>query len=281
MASSGNTGKWADLAIRSASAAVLVPIVVAAVWLGGPIFAALLAVVGLLMATEWLRLVYPQRSPVQMTLHIAAVVGAVLAALFMGPFVASVVVLLAWAASVAHLLIRRPPVRSWSALGIGYVAIPVLSLLALRLDPAYGLAAIIWLLLIVWSADTAAYLVGRLIGGPKLAPRISPGKTRSGFGGALLGGAIAAGATGFVLQLPSLAMLMLLGAVIAAISQLGDLFESLLKRHAEVKDSGHLIPGHGGILDRVDGLITAAIAAWAIGAVHGGFENIASGLLVW
>src|SRR5690606_21955274 len=110
---------------------------------------------------------------------------------------------------------------------------------------------------------------------------ILPGKTWSGFFGALLGGAAAAALVGFMFGLPSLIPVVVLGCVIAAIAQLGDLFESHLKRQAGVKDSGQVIPGHGGILDRVDGLIAAALLAFVIGGLRGGIDNTATGLLFW
>jgi phosphatidate cytidylyltransferase len=115
----------------------------------------------------------------------------------------------------------------------------------------------VWLLLVVWTTDIGAYFAGRSIGGPKLAPRISPGKTWAG----LVGGMAAAGLVGGLLTALAGAGFWLaagLGALLAAVAQAGDLFESRLKRHAGVKDSGHLIPGHGGLLDRIDGLVFAA-----------------------
>ena len=152
------------------------------------------------------------------------------------------------------------PQAWWSAAGVYYAGFPAVALIWIRGDPAYGWLAILYLFVIVWTTDSAAYLFGRWIGGPKLAPRISPKKTWSG----LIGGALSAGLAGLVFALgrrwarsaPSLA---LLAIVLALISQLGDLGESAVKRVFGMKDTSGLIPGHGGVLDRIDGLLFAAL----------------------
>jgi len=121
----------------------------------------------------------------------------------------------------------------------------------------------------VWVADSLAYFAGRIIGGPKLAPRVSPKKTWAGLGGAMVGSALAAAAVGLWLGLPGVAVLALLAAVLAIVEQAGDLFKSAMKRHYGVKDSGRLIPGHGGVIDRVDGLVAVAM------------EHAGAGVLLW
>jgi phosphatidate cytidylyltransferase len=136
-----------------------------------------------------------------------------------------------------------------------------------------------WLMLVVWATDSFAYFAGRIIGGPKLAPRLSPKKTWAGLLGGMAGAAVIS--TGYALYyLPNWVALALAAAALAVVAQLGDIFESALKRRYGVKDSGTLIPGHGGVLDRVDGLVTVGVVAAIIGfARHS--NSLAEGLLLW
>ena len=162
-------------------------------------------------------------------------------------------------------LCRQPAARTNVALlypaGLAYVGVAGAALLWLRDDPVAGRADVLFLLLIVWAGDIGAYLVGRWLGGPRLAPRISPGKTWSG----ALGGLLAAIAVGLIVaHLLSDAMawqVILLAGALGVVAQAGDLLESFVKRRLEVKDSGHLIPGHGGLFDRLDGVLAAAPVA--------------------
>ena len=159
-----------------------------------------------------------------------------------------------WRCSVRRLFGWHPLRAAGGAL---YVGVPACALVWLRADVPGGMQHLIWLLIVIWATDICAYLVGRTVGGPKLAPRISPGKTWSGLlggvaGATLLGGVVAhALGAGYWLAAA-------VGGCLAVVGQVGDLFESALKRQAGVKDSGHLIPGHGGLLDRIDGLVFAA-----------------------
>ena len=146
----------------------------------------------------------------------------------------------------------------WLIVGLFYIGLPCLALLSLRANPLYGQEILFWLLSIVWAADTGAYIFGRLIGGFKLAPVISPNKTWSGF----LGGIILASITGslmaLILKLEATIIMLTFSAFVGALSRAGDLVESWFKRYFKVKDTGSIIPGHGGLLDRVDGLLLAA-----------------------
>jgi phosphatidate cytidylyltransferase len=169
----------------------------------------------------------------------------------------------------------------WRYLGVVYVSLPPIALVLLREDPTHGIAAIVLVMLMVWAADTLAYFAGRIIGGPKLAPAISPKKTWAGLIGAMAGSALAAFAVVKLLGLPSPFVLVLIAALLAIVEQAGDLFKSAMKRHYGVKDSGSLIPGHGGVIDRVDGLVAVATAAAIIGAFRAGVENAGAGLLMW
>lgn len=143
----------------------------------------------------------------------------------------------------------------WKCIGLLYVAIPCASLIWLRAQ-ANGAQLILFVMFCVWATDIGAYFAGRRIGGPKLAPAISPNKTWAGLAGGVVAAAIAGGvSSAFSPYPPSLIAAMDMGAVLALVAQLGDLYESWLKRRVGVKDSGTLIPGHGGLLDRVDGMI--------------------------
>lgn len=242
----------AELKRRVAAAAVLAPAVLLLAWLGGLALALLVAAAAVVMAREWQGLIADSSAPVVAAAAIAAVALAMLGR----PLLALAV--LALAALVLACDRRGGAARS--ALGPLYVGVPCVALLWLRLQPDHGLSLVIWLLLVVWATDIGAYAVGRLVGGPRLAPRISPAKTWAGLGGGMLAaaavGSIAAIALGWTRGVaPALT-----GAVLAVVAQAGDLFESWLKRRRGLKDSGTLIPGHGGLLDRVDGLMTATPA---------------------
>jgi phosphatidate cytidylyltransferase len=151
----------------------------------------------------------------------------------------------------------------------------------LRNDESFGIMAVYWLLFVVWGADTLAYFAGRRIGGPKLLPAISPRKTWAGLAGAIVGGILCSILFALAVDLEGILWLAGVGALLALVEQAGDLFESALKRKAGVKDSGALIPGHGGMLDRVDGLVAAAMTAALIGGFRSGFPTPAAGVLVW
>jgi phosphatidate cytidylyltransferase len=162
---------------------------------------------------------------------------------------------------LAGVLARTHAAASlWASIGVALVGLPAVALVWLRSIPDIGLDLLLWLLIVVWTTDTAAYVVGRRVGGPRLAPVVSPGKTWSGLGGGVIGASLASVITGWALGSERLLQLAGLGAVFALLAQLGDLAESMLKRRAGVKDSGSLIPGHGGVLDRVDGLLLTAPA---------------------
>jgi len=149
-----------------------------------------------------------------------------------------------------------------------------------RLDPEMGFVALVFVLLIVWVTDIGGYVAGHGIGGPKLWPRISPKKTWAGAVGGFLASLVVAG--GFVaLGLGKSGPLLLLGAILSLASQLGDLFESAVKRRFGVKDSSHIIPGHGGLMDRLDGFVAAVVLAAFFGLLRGGVDGVGRGLMVW
>jgi phosphatidate cytidylyltransferase len=161
----------------------------------------------------------------------------------------------------------RPVARG---LGLVYVLGSLVALLWLRHQPEYGRETIVWIVACVWAADTGGYFVGRSVGGAKLAPRISPGKTWSGLLGAMCWAAVASAACGLIFGVGSTWDLALLGGVFGAVGQAGDLLESHAKRQAGLKDSGRLIPGHGGILDRVDALMAVLVVVALVRVAVGG-----------
>ena len=246
---------------RFSAGVLLAVVVVGDVLLGGWFFAAFLFVAVLVMASEWMRLA-GNRDPAvrRLVLWPAILVPAASILLGMHGAAGTALLLLGLGCTVSAglaALVHGAPVNR-TAGGVLYIGIPAISLLWLRNVPE-GAALVLWLLFVVWATDTCAYFAGRAIGGPRLAPRLSPKKTWAGLAGgmtgaALVGGLFALGRGGAVLWAGALA------AALAVVAQLGDLFESWLKRRADVKDSGDLIPGHGGLLDRVDGLLFAAPA---------------------
>ncbi|MBF0392486.1 MAG: phosphatidate cytidylyltransferase, partial [Alphaproteobacteria bacterium] len=166
-------------------------------------------------------------------------------------------------------LLRHRPATAWLAWGVFYIGIPVTSLVWLRGLPEGGRAALIWLFLVIWATDIGAYAAGRSIGGPLLAPRVSPKKTWAGLIGGMISAAVVGAVAARLLGHPSMLPLAAFSGMMAVVAQIGDLGESWVKRRFGVKDSSNVIPGHGGVFDRVDGLIAAApvvaLAAWAAG----------------
>ena len=272
--------KWTDLGVRSLSAALLIPAVLADVWVGGIWFNLFVALLAVLVAHEWTNMVHG-RGSAQFALHAAAALGGALLPLEAGIWGAVTAVCLLWAASALLAGFQAGPKAAWIYLGVPYAGFPAMAVVLLRADPLYGAVAILWCLAIVWAADTLAYFAGRGIGGPKLAPVISPKKTWAGLGGAIAGSAAASALVAAFAGLPAVAALTLLAGILALFEQAGDLFKSALKRHYGVKDSGNLIPGHGGVIDRLDGLIAVAVAAAIIGLLRGGMESTGRGLLLW
>jgi phosphatidate cytidylyltransferase len=169
----------------------------------------------------------------------------------------------------------------WMVAGLAYAGVLVLAPAILRADAALGFVAIVFLFAVVWSTDVFAYFAGRAFGGPKLMPAVSPKKTWSGALGGTLG---AVAAALIVLKVAGLQLTVAVAAValfLSVVSQLGDLLESAIKRRFNAKDSSQLLPGHGGLMDRLDGFLTAVLAAAMVGLLRGGFEAPARGLLIW
>ena len=276
----GQPSKWADLGVRALSAGVLVPAVIVDVWVGSVWFHLFVALIGILMALEWVTIVHRQ-NPIQFALHAAAAMCGTFLPLEAGliPALAAIAVLGTLSIALAAREQSDDPI--WRYLGVAYVSLPPIALVILRNDADYGIAAIVFVMVTVWAADTLAYFAGRIIGGPKLAPRLSPKKTWAGLAGAMTGSAFAAIGIGLWLGFQGIVVLALLAAFLAIVEQAGDLFKSAMKRHFGVKDSGRLIPGHGGVIDRVDGLVAVALAVALIGVLRSGFEHAGAGILLW
>lgn len=271
------------LGVRVASALILAPIVLAIAYVGGWPFAVLVGAAGIIAAAEWTALAYGSEPPamrrVEFWLLVAAVPGAVAAVALGKPGIALAVVAATLAVGLGWRGARGAPVASF-AFGAVYVLAPLIAMVWLRADPAYGRAVLFWLLAVVWATDIGAYFTGRAIGGPRIAPRFSPKKTWAGLGGGVAAAAAAGAATTALLGEGALWKLALLSGSLAVVAQIGDFVESALKRRAGVKDSGTLIPGHGGMLDRIDGLVFAAVAAALVAVVHPG-PSPAAGVMIW
>jgi phosphatidate cytidylyltransferase len=265
-----------DLGPRVAAAVVLGLAALAAASIGGFVFVAFWWIASVVVLWEWQRMVSSDRLTPRVG---AGVLGGALATLFAlhQSVPGSAAALLLTAGAVGWL--ASPPARIWAAAGVLYAGALAVSLAFLRASPHYGLVAVLWLFAVVWGADIAAYFAGRLIGGPRLWPSVSPGKTWSG----AVVGALAGAAFGLLLSAWSnrVDRLFWLGLATAVVSELGDLFESALKRRFGVKDSSNLIPGHGGLMDRLDAFVAASVFAALVAAFNTKGSFIASGLFQW
>jgi phosphatidate cytidylyltransferase len=261
--------KTNPLLLRIISASVLGPIVLAAVWLQGPLLT-VLVLVGLAgMAWEWARLAGRGRfGPAGIAALITAEAAVGVLAWGGTGGTACLVAVLGGAGVYAIAAATRMAEPLWLASGTLWIALGTVAFLWLARPAESGRETALWLLFVVWANDIAAYAAGKGIGGPKLAPRLSPNKTWAGFaGGVASSGLIGALAIG--VGWASSTSVVVVSLVLGVASQLGDLAESLAKRHFGVKDSSGLIPGHGGLLDRVDGLLAASLLAGGIGFAVG------------
>jgi len=246
-------GRASALKTRVASALVLAPVVLAAVWFGSPWIDGLTVLGGARMAWEWARLCGAGEFNASGVAVLLAVTSAVGVAAFDQIGMAFALTLAGAGLVLGISLGRRDPAPHLTALGVVWLAVPCIALLWLAHDA--GKSIVFWILAVVWATDIGAYFVGRTVGGPKLAPRISPKKTWSGLLGGMASAALAGTAVASLVAAPLWPVAMASGSL-AVVGQAGDLAESALKRRFGVKDSSGLIPGHGGILDRVDALLT-------------------------
>ena len=267
-----------ELTTRLVSAFVLLPVVAAVAWFGGPVGIVVAGLLGLVILDEWNGLA---RDRVRDRLYVSSaaivVLGAV--ALLLGERELAVGMLAA--ALVAALILPESlGDRTWLARGVAYALGLLVPMALLSTSVSHGREAVFFVLTTVMATDTAASFTGRFFGGPKLMPTVSPKKTWSGFVGGLVGGVVVGcGFAWLVFSIPVTPRLVAIAFVMSLTGQIGDLYESLLKRHFEAKDSGTLIPGHGGLMDRIDSIIAAGLAALAIGLWTNGLANPAAGLV--
>jgi phosphatidate cytidylyltransferase len=265
-----------NLLMRVVAALVLAPIAVAIAYAGGWLWTVLVTVTVIGLYLEWLAIVGAAR---QMRVVVPGVVGLAIAGccLAFGRIDASLVLL---ALGFAGVALFSPERRGWTATGFGYAAAAQMASVLVRLDQLWGFVALILIFLVVWVTDIGGYFAGRGIGGPKLWPRVSPNKTWAGAVGGFAASLVVA--AGFaVFGLDRTGPLLVLGAALSIVSQFGDLFESAVKRRFGVKDSSHIIPGHGGLLDRLDGFVAAVVLAAIFGFLRGGVDGVGRGLMVW
>ncbi len=267
-----------DLGVRAASGFSLIFVALASTIIGGALFLVAWSLAAAAVLFEWQRLIGGTALRLRTGVGIIGLV--VVGALARAGDPIAMPLLLVLVAVLAALAGRGR--RVWAGSGMAYAGLFVLSIVSLRFSHPDGARALLWLFSTVWATDVFAYLGGRLVGGPKLWPRISPSKTWSGtlcglIAGALIG-SFAALRDRFAVELVAPMLALTLAAAI--VSQAGDAFESAIKRHFGVKDTSRLIPGHGGVMDRLDGFIAAAIFAYLFGLTRG-LASIALGLFAW
>lgn len=268
-----------ELIARVMSAVVLAPLAIALAWFGGSVAILGAAAIATVVLWEWNGLTRQGRTDVDILAALAVIALVTVSFFVTGHAPALLVFALALIAALATF--GRDDARTWAVRGAAYALALLVPLVVLRESASHGFAAIIFLFAVVWSTDVCAFFAGRALGGPKLWPAISPKKTWAGFIGGTIGGAAMAALATHVLGIPDRLETVLVAVLLSIVAHGGDLFESWVKRHFHAKDSGHIIPGHGGAMDRVDGFIVAASVAMMIGIVKGGVGNAAGGLLLW
>lgn len=281
-----NGPRASNLTLRVASAAVLAPITLAITYWGGFAFDALCAVSAGGILWEWVSLASHRADARVLAPGWLALFAAMLSIGFGWP-VAGLAAVATGALAVGAIVAALPrstdeasaPARA--AGGMIYAAALLIAPTLLRSDPQWGWPVLVFLFANVWATDIFAFFCGRAIGGSLLWPRVSPKKTWAGAVGGLAGGVAASVAVAYASGVSNLGIVGGMACVLSVLAQAGDLFESAVKRRFGAKDASHLIPGHGGLMDRLDGFIFAALAALLIGMIHQGIAAPARGLLVW
>jgi phosphatidate cytidylyltransferase len=282
---SGGNGA-SNLRLRVISSAVLAPLVLLCAYVGGWLFALLCAAAAAAILWEWTRLIADDADQRVLLPGFAALLLALLLSGLGQPIAACgmIVVGAALAAGMMAAWPRRFPARNpiaWGAGGVIYAGVVFLGPALLRGDDELGFVAVAFLAATVWITDIFAYAAGRTIGGPLLWPRVSPNKTWSGAVGGLVGGVAAGTLVAYASGVGRLTAVGIVALVLSVLTQAGDLLESAIKRRFGAKDAGGLIPGHGGLMDRLDGFLVAAFVALMIGMLRQGTAAPAQGLLLW
>jgi len=289
----GESGKFAsklgranNLALRVASAAVLGPLVLVFAYYGGWPFFLLCAAAAAGILWEWTRLVADSADARILLPGFAALLFALVLTGIDEPGGAAAMIVIGAALAAAMMAAwpRRYPARNplvWGSCGIVYAGIVFLGPALMRRDAAWGFVAVLFVALTVWATDIFAYAVGRAFGGPLLWPRVSPNKTWAGAIGGVVGGVAAGTLVAYASGVDKLVAVGVVALLLSVLTQAGDLFESAIKRRFGAKDTGSLIPGHGGLMDRLDGFLVAALVALLIGILRQGSDAPAQGLLVW
>ncbi len=264
--------------MRVLSALVMAPVAIGLAYIGGWPFIALWAILAGIVFWEWAGLVAPTHRTSLVSAAAAALAAGALATALDRPG-AGLIVTACGALPVAALAPAGR--RIWCAGGLVYAAAVLFAPAILRRDADFGLAAILFLFAVVWATDILAYFTGRAAGGPRMWPAISPKKTWSGAVGGLAGAVLGGVGVALVAGLHISALLVFLCVLLSVAAQGGDLLESFVKRRFGAKDASHIIPGHGGAMDRLDGFLMAAAIGALIGVARFGLAAPARGLLVW
>lgn len=272
--------------LRVGSALVLAPLVLGIAYVGGWFFLALCALGAGGILWEWMRLVTGGADPRLLGTGAAAILAALVLVGLDDPATAVIAIAAgaAMAGAIAAYLSSRQigrPAAAWVVVGVLYGGIAFLGPALLRRDAELGFRAFLFLAASVWMTDICAYVVGRAVGGPLLWPRVSPNKTWAGAIGGLAGGVAGGLVVAYAGGTGGLAVVGVIALLLSAVAQAGDFFESAVKRRFGAKDASQLIPGHGGLMDRLDGFLVAAVVALVIGVLHQGTAAPAHGLLLW
>ena len=257
--SAGQPRTRASLGLRWISALVLAPIAVLLTWWGGGFLHVMIAILAVLMAFEWNRLIFGSSGKWYFIIHALISVTAI-GLLHFELLQASLLATLLGAIGIFIVSFILNRSLFWPCLGVVYTTLPCLGFAWIRSQPELGLGVAISLLFVVWATDTGAYFFGRTIGGPKLVPRLSPSKTWAGLVGAVCWACVFAGGAAYIWGARPIVLFAVIGAVLGLLAQVGDIAESAVKRHFNAKDTSGFIPGHGGVLDRLDGLMFAVLA---------------------
>jgi phosphatidate cytidylyltransferase len=267
-----------NLALRIVSAVVLGPLALLTAYLGGWPFALFWGVAAIAVLWEWTTLVAGRNHRMMLSSCASAIAVAALVAWLNRPITA---ILLIGLGVFAALIFAPRERRMWITAGIAYAGTMLLAPILLRADDVGGFFALVLLFAVVWSTDVLGYFAGRAFGGPKLMPAISPKKTWSGAIAGALGAMIVAVLVAEFFGPFDRTTIAIIALLLSVVAQFGDLLESWVKRQFGAKDASQLIPGHGGVMDRLDGFWAAALIGCLIGLARGGFDGAARGLLVW